>query len=68
MTAVAAHSTPSQVTQESSSAAAAANPDVDAQYAPQANATKGGGKPPQAEPYGLAQEAVDCLQCLFWPV
>ena len=53
MSAFAAHPTPSQQTQASGAAGAAANPKVDAQQVPQTNAGKGGPKGANDRPIGL---------------
>ena len=55
MSAFAAHFTPSQQTQASGAAGAAANLDVDAQKAPQTNVGKGRPKGAKQRPIGLRQ-------------
>ena len=63
MSAFAAHFTSSQHTQ-ASSAAAASNPDVNAQHAPQATAGKRGDKPAKHRPIGLRKRPqIVCHVC-----
>ena len=64
MSAFAAHFTPSQQTQASNFAAAATNPDVDAQQAPQANAGKSTPQHTKQRRIGLGKkQQIVCYAC-----